>query len=101
MTTVNITPFSITAVNTERKACCFVAHLLPCQAAHPEFSNIPIHIAGAASLCVLQLLQVVQGSRQAKGSAVEVSAPDVKGEQELAGKHELAAPAGQGVATNG
>jgi len=44
---------------------------------------------------------VVQGPSQAKGCAVEVAAPDVKGEQELAGEEQLAAPAGQGAATNG
>ena len=49
----------------------------------------------------MQLLQVVQGAGQAKGCAVEVAAPDVKGEQELAGEEQLAAPAGEGAATDG
>ncbi len=44
---------------------------------------------------------MVQGAGQAKGCAVKVAAPDVKGEQELAGEEELAAPAGQGAATDG
>ena len=48
----------------------------------------------------MQLLQVVQGAGQAKGCAVEVAAPDVKGEQELAGEEQLAAPAGEGAATD-
>jgi len=44
---------------------------------------------------------VVQGARQAKGCAVEVAPPDVKGKQELAGEEQLAAPAGEGAATDG
>ena len=83
------------------RACWLSSHLLPCEASDPELPYIPVYIAGAASLNVLQLLQVVEGARQAKGGAVKVSTPDVKREQELAGKHKLAAPAGHGVATNG
>lgn len=82
-------------------ACWPVSHLLSCKAADPELPDIPVGVGSAAPLGVLQLLQVVQGAGQPKGRAVEVSAPDVKGEQELAGKHELAAPAGKGVATDG
>ena len=43
---------------------------------------------------------MVQGPGQAKGSAVEVAAPDVKGEEKLAGEDQLTAPTGQGVPTN-
>ncbi len=44
---------------------------------------------------------MVKGPGQAKGCAVEVAAPDVKGEQELAGEEQLTAPAGEGPATDG
>lgn len=58
-------------------------------------------MGSAAPLGILQLLQVVQGPGQPKGCAVEVAPPQVKGEQELAGEDQLAAPAGQGVAADG
>ena len=76
-------------------------YLLSSEAADPELPDIPVHIPSTATLNVLQLLEMVEGSGQPKGSAVEVSAPDVEGEQELAGKHQLAAPAGKVVAADG
>ena len=87
---INISTFSV-------QRC----YLLSCEAADPEFPDIPVHIASTPTLNVLQLLQMVEGSGQPKGSAVEVPAPDVEGEEELAGKHQLAAPAGKVVAADG
>ena len=76
-------------------------YLLPGQAPNPEFPDVSVCIASAAPLSVLQLLQMMQRPCQAKGCAVEVPPPDVKGEQEFAGEDQLTAPTGQGVATDG
>ncbi len=77
------------------------AHLLPSESPDPEFPDFSVYIPGTATLSVLQLLQVVQGTGQAKGCAVEVAPPDGKGEEELAGEDQLTAPAGQGIAADG
>lgn len=76
------------------EAKCRQAHLLPLQAAEPELPDLSVCVGCIPSLSILELLQVVQSASQAKGSTVEVAATYVKGEQELAGHHQLAAPAG-------
>lgn len=58
-------------------------------------------VVGAAALCSLQGLQVLQCSADAKGSAVEVPPPELEGEEEFAGQHQLPAPGREGPPTNG
>lgn len=83
----------------------FQAHLLARQPAEAHFTRVTVMVAavvvGAAALCSLQGLQVLQGSADAKGGAVEVSPPELKGEQEFAGQHQLPAPGRQGPPADG
>lgn len=50
----------------------------------------------AAALCRLQGLQMLKRPADAKGGAVEVAPPQLKGEQKPAGQHQLPAPGRQG-----
>lgn len=55
----------------------------------------PLHPCTTPRLHTTHLLQVVQGTGQAEGSAVEEAAARLKGEQEARRVHQLAAPGRQ------
>ena len=61
---------------------------------------VTVVVAGA-TLCSLQRLQMLQGPADAKRGAVKVAAAQLKGEEELAGKHQLPAPSWQCASTYG